>query len=95
MSRGELNAVPIRSIRHVRDDQPAYNLLVMPGGTFIPAEIVVHNKGCFLPGEPDPAGGRQRKADQRHPAGGSCAGLFAGGEDRPDPGAECPSPYGG
>lgn len=52
MSRGELNAVSIRSIRRVRADRPAYNLLVMPGGTFIPADIVVHNKGCFLPESP-------------------------------------------
>ena len=49
MSRGELNAVPIRSIREVPARLPAYNLLVMPGGTFMPADIVVHNKGCFLP----------------------------------------------
>jgi predicted lipid-binding transport protein (Tim44 family)/uncharacterized membrane protein YgcG len=52
VSRGELSAVPVRSIRRVRDDRPAYNLLVMPGGTFIPAGIVVHNKGCFLPESP-------------------------------------------
>jgi predicted lipid-binding transport protein (Tim44 family) len=49
MSHGKLNAVPIRTIKSVRADQPAYNLMVMPGGTFIPADIVVHNKGCFLP----------------------------------------------
>jgi predicted lipid-binding transport protein (Tim44 family) len=49
MRQGKLNAVPILSIHRVRADQPAYNLMVMPGGTFIPADIVVHNKGCFLP----------------------------------------------
>ncbi|MCX5838152.1 MAG: polymorphic toxin-type HINT domain-containing protein [Deltaproteobacteria bacterium] len=49
MRHGNLDAVPIRSIQPVRADQPAYHLLVMPGGTFIPAGIVVHNKGCFLP----------------------------------------------
>jgi predicted lipid-binding transport protein (Tim44 family) len=49
MSHGRLNAVPIRTIQRARADQPAYNLMVMPGGTFIPADIVVHNKGCFLP----------------------------------------------
>jgi predicted lipid-binding transport protein (Tim44 family) len=49
MRHGNLDAVPIRSIQPVRADQPAYNLMVMPGGTFIPAGIVVHNKGCFLP----------------------------------------------
>jgi predicted lipid-binding transport protein (Tim44 family)/uncharacterized membrane protein YgcG len=52
MIRGELHAVPIRSIQRIRADRPAYNLLVMPGGTFIPADIVVHNKGCFLPESP-------------------------------------------
>jgi len=46
---GKSHEVPIRSIRHVRANSAAYNLLVMPGGTFIPADIVVHNKGCFLP----------------------------------------------
>jgi predicted lipid-binding transport protein (Tim44 family) len=49
MHHGNLDAVPIHSIQPVRADRPAYNLLVMPGGTFIPAGIVVHNKGCFLP----------------------------------------------
>ena len=49
MRHGKLNAVPIRSIQRVRAHSSAYNLLVMPGGTFIPADIVVHNKGCFLP----------------------------------------------
>jgi predicted lipid-binding transport protein (Tim44 family)/uncharacterized membrane protein YgcG len=49
MRHGKLNAVPIRSIQRVRAHPAAYNLLVMPGGTFIPADIVVHNKGCFLP----------------------------------------------
>lgn len=49
MHNGKLNAVSIRSIQYVRAHSAAYNLLVMPGGTFIPADIVVHNKGCFLP----------------------------------------------
>ncbi|MDO9227934.1 MAG: polymorphic toxin-type HINT domain-containing protein [Syntrophales bacterium] len=49
MRHGKLNAVSIRSIQYVRANSAAYNLLVMPGGTFIPADIVVHNKGCFLP----------------------------------------------
>ena len=49
MHNGKLNAVSIRSIQYVRAHSAAYNLLVMPRGTFIPADIVVHNKGCFLP----------------------------------------------
>ncbi len=49
MRHGKLDAVSIRSIQSVRAHSAAYNLLVMPGGTFIPADIVVHNKGCFLP----------------------------------------------
>jgi len=49
MHHEKLHSVPILSIQPVRADQPAYNLMVMPGGTFIPAGIVVHNKGCFLP----------------------------------------------
>ncbi len=46
---GSLHAVPVTSVRHIPSNQPAYNLLVIPGGTFMPAGIVVHNKGCFLP----------------------------------------------
>lgn len=46
---GSLRAVPVTSVRHIPSHQPAYNLLVIPGGTFMPAGIVVHNKGCFLP----------------------------------------------
>jgi len=49
MRDGRLQAVPVHSIQHVQAHQPAYNLLVIPGGTFIPANMVVHNKGCFLP----------------------------------------------
>jgi predicted lipid-binding transport protein (Tim44 family) len=45
----ELQAQPVRSVRRVHSDRPAYNLLVSPGGTFLPAGIAVHNKGCFLP----------------------------------------------
>ena len=43
------HAVPVKSVRRSKSRQPAYNLLVIPGGTFLPANIVVHNKGCFLP----------------------------------------------
>ena len=49
MHQGKLSEAPIRSLQHVSGNSAAYNLLVMPGGTFIPADIVVHNKGCFLP----------------------------------------------
>lgn len=49
MHDGKLDAVSIRTIQYARAHSAAYNLLVMPGGTFIPADIVVHNKGCFLP----------------------------------------------
>ncbi|TSA45070.1 MAG: hypothetical protein D4R56_06115 [Deltaproteobacteria bacterium] len=49
MRHGKISVVSIRSIQYVRANAAAYNLLVMPGGTFIPADIVVHNKGCFLP----------------------------------------------
>ena len=46
---GNLRAVPVDFIRTMPSNEPAYNLLVLPGGTFIPGNIVVHNKGCFLP----------------------------------------------
>ncbi|MGD0650560.1 MAG: Hint domain-containing protein, partial [Verrucomicrobiia bacterium] len=38
--------------RRVEAHRPAYNLLVSPGGTFVAAGFVVHNKGCFLPDTP-------------------------------------------
>ena len=49
IQEGSLHAVPIKSVSSIQSKQPAYNLLVVPGGTFLPANIVVHNKGCFLP----------------------------------------------
>ena len=52
MRDGRLHAVPIHSMQRVRAHQPAYNLMVAPGGTFMPATMVVHNKGCFLPDSP-------------------------------------------
>ena len=45
----ELQSERVRSVREVQAERPAYNLLVSPGGAFMPAGIVVHNKGCFLP----------------------------------------------
>ncbi len=42
----------VNSVRRVLAERAAYNLLVYPGGTFIPGGIVVHNKGCFLPESP-------------------------------------------
>lgn len=49
MRDGQLTTDSIHSIDIIQGKQPAYNLLVMPGGTFVSANIVVHNKGCFLP----------------------------------------------
>jgi predicted lipid-binding transport protein (Tim44 family) len=50
VARGsELQAETVRSVRRIEADKPAYNLLVSPGGTFLPGGIAVHNKGCFLP----------------------------------------------
>lgn len=40
------------NVRRVSAKLPAYNLLVSPGGTYIAAGCVVHNKGCFLPDTP-------------------------------------------
>lgn len=47
-----LHAVTIESIDRERDPQPAYNLLVFPGGTYLADGFAVHNKGCFLPDTP-------------------------------------------
>ncbi len=45
----ELQEETVRSVRSVKADKPAYNLLVNPLGTFVSEGVVVHNKGCFLP----------------------------------------------
>ena len=50
--KGHLALTAVQSIRPIRENQLAYNLLVSPGGTFAAAGIVVHNKGCFLPDSP-------------------------------------------
>jgi len=39
----------IQSIKRVGATTEAYNLLVLPGGTYFANGILVHNKGCFLP----------------------------------------------
>ena len=46
---GGLQPVTLRSVRRLTTTRPAYNLLVHPGGSFVSASFVVHNKGCFLP----------------------------------------------
>lgn len=50
--QGSLRAVPLRSVRRVSAQRPAYNLLVSPGGTYLANGVVAHNKGCFLPETP-------------------------------------------
>ena len=44
--------VPIETVTRVKASRPAFNLLVLPGGTYIANDVVVHNKGCFLPDTP-------------------------------------------
>ncbi|MGA2092950.1 MAG: polymorphic toxin-type HINT domain-containing protein [Sedimentisphaerales bacterium] len=39
----------IQSVKRVEATKEAYNLLVLPGGTYFANGILVHNKGCFLP----------------------------------------------
>ena len=49
---GTLKAEAVRSINRLPGVRPAFNLLVSPGGTFISGDLVLHNKGCFLPDSP-------------------------------------------
>ncbi len=42
----------LTGLRRIPADQPAYNLLVSPGGVFWANGFLVHNKGCFLPDTP-------------------------------------------
>ena len=46
---GKLDEASVRSVRRIPAKRPAYNLLTLPGGTFIAERLVLHNKGCFLP----------------------------------------------
>ena len=48
----KLVAATLRSVREVRAERPAYDLLVSPGGNFLANGLLVHNKGCFLPDAP-------------------------------------------
>jgi uncharacterized membrane protein YgcG len=49
---GGLEKVQIDTVARVKAVRPAFNLLVTPGGTYLANEVVVHNKGCFLPDTP-------------------------------------------
>ena len=46
---GLLKSLAVRSLHRSAAMGRAYNLLVSPGGTYVAAGLVVHNKGCFLP----------------------------------------------
>jgi predicted lipid-binding transport protein (Tim44 family) len=48
----QFRTAQIDAITRVKAMHPAFNLLVMPGGTYLANDIVVHNKGCFLPDTP-------------------------------------------
>jgi predicted lipid-binding transport protein (Tim44 family) len=48
----QFRTVQIDAIARVKAAHPAFNLLVMPGGTYLANDIVAHNKGCFLPDTP-------------------------------------------
>jgi predicted lipid-binding transport protein (Tim44 family)/uncharacterized membrane protein YgcG len=49
---GHVANATIAFIRRVQGSTPAYNLLVSPAGTYLANDVVVHNKGCFLPDTP-------------------------------------------
>jgi predicted lipid-binding transport protein (Tim44 family) len=49
---GKLIPVRISSVKKIPAWSPAFNLMVIPGGTFIAGGFIVHNKGCFLPDTP-------------------------------------------
>ena len=48
----QFRTAQIDAVTRVKAAHPAFNLLVMPGGTYLANDIVVHNKGCFLPDTP-------------------------------------------
>jgi predicted lipid-binding transport protein (Tim44 family) len=48
----QVKPAPLQTVRRLVATTPAYNLLVMPGGTYVAGGFVVHNKGCFLPDTP-------------------------------------------
>ncbi|HTG01404.1 MAG TPA: Hint domain-containing protein, partial [Nitrospirota bacterium] len=48
-SDGRLHRETIGRIQRLPRAGPAYNILVSPAGTYLANNILVHNKGCFLP----------------------------------------------
>ncbi len=55
-ARRHLQAEPVRSVREVPADTPAYNLLVNPGGTFIPGRHRGPQQGLLPARQPHLAG---------------------------------------
>jgi predicted lipid-binding transport protein (Tim44 family)/intein/homing endonuclease len=47
-----LVAAKLLSVRWVKAERPAFNLMISPGGNFLAGGVLVHNKGCFLPDAP-------------------------------------------
>ncbi len=43
---------PIIAVGSIKSQKPAFNLLVDSGATYFANDILVHNKGCFLPNTP-------------------------------------------
>ncbi|CEG57399.1 polymorphic toxin-type HINT domain-containing protein [Legionella fallonii] len=59
---------PIIAITSIKSRKPAFNLLVDSGATYLANEVLVHNKGCFLPNTPILlTNGSSRAIDQIHP----------------------------
>ena len=48
----QFRTAQIDALTRAKAVHPAFNLLVMPGGTYLANDIVAHNKGCFLPDTP-------------------------------------------
>ncbi len=49
---GAMRPLPVLAVRTVTKPASAHDLLVTPGGVFLAGDILVHNKGCFLPDTP-------------------------------------------
>jgi predicted lipid-binding transport protein (Tim44 family)/uncharacterized membrane protein YgcG len=49
---GHVSTSVVTAVSRIRNNTSAYNLLVSPAGTYLANDIVVHNKGCFLPDTP-------------------------------------------
>lgn len=70
----------ISNISKISTTKPAYNLLVDAGSTYLANNVLVHNKGCFLPDTPILLASGEKKNIRNIQAGDKVQAYEAGGQ---------------